>query len=123
MTMKTIAVDFDGTICFSRWPELGTPNAPLIQKLIELRESGACMLVLWTCREGELLENAVRWCAQQGLVFDAVNDNLPEAKAYWGNNSRKISYDLLIDDKSIQPKNLEFLDEFTRGRELAFGHQ
>lgn len=30
---KTIAVDFDGTLCFSSWPELGEPNTPLIEYL------------------------------------------------------------------------------------------
>lgn len=103
MVTKTIAVDFDGTLCFSKWPELGAPNMPLIQRLIALRNSGACKLILWTCREGELLDNAVFWCAQQGLTFDAINENLAETKAYWRNDSRKISYDLLIDDKSYHP--------------------
>ena len=105
MVTKTIAVDFDGTLCFSKWPELGAPNMPLIQRLIALRNSGACKLILWTCREGELLDNAVFWCAQQGLTFDAINENLAETKAYWGNDSRKISYDILIDDKSCQPND------------------
>ena len=26
MDYKIIAVDFDGTLCFSNWPELGEPN-------------------------------------------------------------------------------------------------
>ena len=27
---KIIAVDFDGTLCFSTWPDTGEPNQPLI---------------------------------------------------------------------------------------------
>ena len=27
---QTIAVDFDGTLCYSNWPELGQPNEALI---------------------------------------------------------------------------------------------
>lgn len=30
---QIIAVDFDGTLCYSNWPELGEPNRPLIEML------------------------------------------------------------------------------------------
>ena len=30
---KILAVDFDGTLCFSQWPGLGEANLPLIEKL------------------------------------------------------------------------------------------
>ena len=35
---QIIAVDFDGTLCFSNWPELGEPNKPLIEYLITNQE-------------------------------------------------------------------------------------
>ena len=31
---QIIAVDFDGTLCYSNWPELGEPNKPLIVELV-----------------------------------------------------------------------------------------
>ena len=99
---QIIAVDFDGTLCFSNWPELGEPNGRLIEFLRTWREKGN-KLILWTCRAGEPLENAVSWCREQGLVFDAINDNLPETIAYYGNNSRKITCDLYIEDKAVLP--------------------
>ena len=37
------------------------------------------------------------------LEFDAVNDNVPEVIDYYGNNSRKISCDIYIDDKACVP--------------------
>ena len=100
---QIIAVDFDGTLCFSRWPNLGPPNGKLIDGLKKLRERGN-KVILWTCREGELLKNAVAWCKNLGLEFDAVNDNLPENISLYGNNSRKISCDIYIDDKCIHPE-------------------
>lgn len=60
-------------------------------------------LILWTCREGDALQMAVDWCEEQGLYFDAVNANLPDVIAFFGNDSRKISCDLYIDDKSWLP--------------------
>ena len=36
---KVIAVDFDGTICENRFPEIGEPNTELIGQLIEEQEA------------------------------------------------------------------------------------
>ena len=99
-TYQIIAVDFDGTLCFSNWPELGEPNSSLITFLKSWRASGN-KLILWTCRAGEALDAAVTWCLEQGLSFDAINDNLPEIIEQYGNNSRKISCDYYIDDRAI----------------------
>ena len=55
------------------------------------------------CRAGELLEAAVIYCRAMGLEFDAVNDNLPDLIELYGNNSRKISADIYIDDRAINP--------------------
>ena len=98
-----IAVDFDGTLDSGGcWPEVGKPNLELIEKL-KVRQAMGDKLILWTCRSGAALEVAVAWAAEQGLTFDAVNDNLPEVVVAYGHNSRKISCDYYIDDKSILP--------------------
>lgn len=91
------AVDFDGTLCESKWPGIGAPNKKLIQQLIQRREEGA-KLILWTCRIDEKLQEAVDWCKKFGLEFDAVNDNLPENVDKYGNNTRKIWATCYIDD-------------------------
>ena len=95
-----IAVDFDGTLCKERWPEIGPPNQPLIDWLILERGRGVG-LILWTMREGEKLDAAIKWCAERGLQFDAVNDNLPEMQKRFGNNPRKVFADIYIDDHNM----------------------
>lgn len=105
MDYKIIAVDFDGTLCYSNWPELGEPNLPLIDYLIKLQNKGD-KLILWTCRSGEPLAAAIDWCQQHNLYFDAINDNLPEVVEMYGSNSRKITCDLYIDDRSLLPNAL-----------------
>ncbi len=97
-----IAVDFDGTLCESRYPEIGQPNIPLINGLKEKQAQGD-KLILWTCRSGEYLEKAVEWCRSHGLTFDRVNENLPEILELWGNDSRKITADVYIDDRAAAP--------------------
>lgn len=100
---QIIAVDFDGTLCYSNWPELGEPNRPLIEYLRYQKRLGN-KLILWTCRAGDALDSAVSWCKDQQLEFDAVNDNLPEIVEMYGNNSRKITCDYYIDDRAVLPK-------------------
>ena len=98
------AVDFDGTLCESVYPGIGAPNMSLINHLIKRRKQGN-KIILWTCREGERLQEAVDWCKRYGLRFDAVNDNLQELKDEFGNNPRKIAADAYIDDKAVnKPK-------------------
>ena len=62
---------------------------------------------MWTSRAGADLENAVEWCRLQGLVFDAVNEPLPEQIKRWGNDTRKIYADYYIDDKNMTIAQVE----------------
>lgn len=103
---QIIAVDFDGTLCFSKWLECGEPNHALINYLKKWKSDGN-KLILWTCRIGDALSKAVAWCQEHGLEFDAVNDNLPEIMEYYGSNSRKVTCDWYIDDRSLLPDNVE----------------
>lgn len=100
MEGKTFAVDFDGTISLGKWPEVVPANERLISYLLERKQYGD-KLILWTCRAGEALDAAIYFCAQYGLHFDAVNDNLPEVIERYGSNSRKITCDYYIDDRSF----------------------
>lgn len=95
------AVDFDGCLCKNAYPDIGEPNVRLIRDLMRLRQKGN-HIILWTCREGERLDAAVKWCANIGLVFDAVNDNLPMMVEAYGGNSRKVFADCYLDDKATR---------------------
>ena len=100
--MSIYAVDFDKTLTIGSYefPDTGRPNIGLFHFLIEKQRSGHS-IILWTCRAGHDLDVAVAYCRNMGLEFDAVNDNLPEIVELYGNNSRKITCDLYIDDKSV----------------------
>ena len=52
---------------------------------------------------GELLDKALEWCEEMGLLFDAVNDNIPESIEKYGSNCRKVYTDIYIDDLSAKP--------------------
>ena len=104
------AVDFDGTLSFGQWPECGPANKGLIE-FLKKRKVGGDKLILWTCREGSDLSAAVDWCSDNGLVFDAVNDNLPEVVEMYGGNSRKIGCDFYIDDRSLSGNSYKLFME------------
>jgi len=98
--MKIIAVDFDGTLCEHKWPDIGRENRTVINLLIRHQAEGG-KVILWTCRSGQMLDAAVLWCLNRGLKFDAINDNLPENIEAYGNNCRKVWADEYWDDKSV----------------------
>lgn len=99
MKQNIIAVDFDGTLCKNKWPEIGMPNEELIEYL-KRRQANGEKLILWTSRNEEQTKDAVEWCKDNGLVFDAVNDNLPEIVEAFGGNCRKIFANEYIDDRN-----------------------
>ncbi len=98
--MSIIAVDFDGTLCESKWPDIGRENRHVINQLIRHQAEGG-KVILWTCRSGQMLDAAILWCLKRGLKFDAINDNLPENIEAYGNNCRKVWADEYWDDKSV----------------------
>lgn len=92
-----IAVDFDNTLQVN-----GKPNKALIEKLL-LEQSMGNILILNTCRSGSRLNEAISMCKKHGLVFNAINDNIPQVIQQFGCNPRKIYADIYIDDKAIKP--------------------
>lgn len=102
-----IAVDFDGTLCEDKFPEIGKPNLKLINRLIFLQKDTSVELLLWTCRCGDSLQDAIDWCAGFGLHFDGVNDNSITNKRLYDTEGRKIFADIYIDDRAMLPSEVE----------------
>lgn len=97
---KIYAVDFDGTLCENKFPQIGEPIQKVIDFCIGKRAEGD-KIILWTCRVGERLKEAVNWCNERGLFFHAVNENLPEIIMAFSGDCRKIFADHYIDDRNI----------------------
>ena len=96
---KIIAVDFDGCVVTDEFPEIGEPINETISALKAEQEAGS-RVILWTCRVGDRLQEAVDWCTERGLTFDAVNENLAERIAQYGTDTRKVSADEYWDDRA-----------------------
>lgn len=97
----TIAVDFDGTIVRHRYPAIGEEIPFAVQTLKMLTEERH-QLILWTVREGELLDAAVEWCRERGLEFYAINRDFPEEDVTRNESfTRKLKVDMWIDDRNV----------------------
>lgn len=110
-----IAVDFDGTLCEHRFPEIGREVPQAFRYLREFSEQGA-RLILHTMRSdrpaslsadpgpegvpaGRLfLTEAVDWCAERGIFFWSVNSN-PEQHT-WTSSPKPYAH-LYIDDAAF----------------------
>lgn len=96
-----IAVDFDGTIVEHRYPEIG-PEIPFAVQTLRMLIAEHHKLILWSVREGELLDEAVNWCRERGIEFYAVNRDYPEETLTNNDHfSRKLKVDLFIDDRNL----------------------
>lgn len=96
----TIAVDFDGTIVEHCYPEIGKERPFATATLKQLIADGH-KLILWSVREGKLLDEAVEWCEKRGVHFWAVNRDFDDDEMTNMNYSRKLKVRLFIDDRNV----------------------
>lgn len=95
-----IAVDFDGTIVRHRYPEIGE-EIPFATQTLKMLIAERHKLILWSVREGKLLDEAVAWCRERGVEFYAINKDYPEEDVEHDHYTRKLKVDLWIDDRNV----------------------
>lgn len=106
-----VAVDFDGTCVTNEYPRVGKEigAAPVLKKMTDK----GIKLVLYTMRDGKLLEEAVQWFKDNNIPLYGVNKTPGQYK--W-TNSPKIFANYYIDDAAIgvplifDPGNKPFVD-------------
>lgn len=96
---KAIAIDFDGCLCTDAYPAIGEPIWPVIYRAKAEQRAGAG-LILWTCREGQILRDAIAACEGWGLTFDSINESLPDWIEAFGTQPRKVGASEYWDDKA-----------------------
>ncbi|MCX4356840.1 MAG: hypothetical protein OSJ43_11590 [Oscillospiraceae bacterium] len=94
-----IAVDFDNTLAKTEYPKIIEPIPETINFIRNAKAKGA-EIILYTCREGKELNEALEWCKQNNVPIDRANENSPTRVKHWGNDCRKIDADLYLDDKA-----------------------
>lgn len=95
------AVDFDGTIVEDKFPQIGKLIPYSLESLRILQEQGH-IIILWTCRTGKDLEDALEFMKKHNFVPDVVNDHSPKMKALFPeSDSKKVYADFYIDDHDV----------------------
>ena len=94
-----LAVDFDGTLVENKFPEIGAIRETM-WNAVKAYQAIGWKIILWTCRTDDMLDDAVKFCKMNGIVPDAVNENLPEVKAVYGGDTRKVFANMYIDDRN-----------------------
>lgn len=99
-----IAVDFDGTISTAR--DMGAPLVlqPNCREVLEKLYVDGVKLILWTCRSGKSLQEAIDFLTDKKMIhfFSAINDQLPEVnELYYPDVARKVGADFYIDDRNL----------------------
>lgn len=96
-----VAVDFDGTMVEDNFPNIGEPRDIMIEiQQMQRFCPQRVQFILWTCRNGKELANAVQYLSRSPIHMDAINENLPQVIEEWGGDTRKVYADLYCDDKA-----------------------
>lgn len=114
-----IAIDFDGTICLDKYPEIGQIQPGAQAAINELYANGH-YIILNTCRAGETLTEAINWLLEKGIPFNRVVDNNPDMTAKYG-PTRKVFAHVYIDDRNLGgfpgwEKAMLIINELNNGR-------
>ena len=96
----TIGVDFDGTIVEHKYPDF-VKEFPFAIDTLKRLAAEHHKIILWSVREGKLLDEAVEYCRKRGLEFYAVNSNNPENGIHRERHQRKLIADVYIDDRNV----------------------
>lgn len=91
-----LACDYDGTLEIN-----GKMNLDLIARLQTSQRQGN-IVILWTCRDGARLGEAMKNLMKAGFRPNLVNENAPITIRQLGYNPRKILADVYIDDKAVK---------------------
>lgn len=96
-----IAVDFDGTLFRDAFPAVGEVMPGAVDAMRALHRAGH-YLIIWTCRYGDRLLDAVNALVAHGILFDRINDHNPEnIRQYGGEAGKKVYAHIYIDDKNL----------------------
>jgi hydroxymethylpyrimidine pyrophosphatase-like HAD family hydrolase len=93
-----VAIDFDNTIANSTADYVPVYIKPGAKEVINWAHTHGCYIIIWTCRAGKMLRQVIKFLKDNGVKYDKINENYPLLDF---DTSRKIYYDVLIDDRNL----------------------
>jgi hydroxymethylpyrimidine pyrophosphatase-like HAD family hydrolase len=98
MSPLIIAVDFDGTTVKNEKDYVPRTLLPNAKEVINWAHEKGCYVIIWTVRNGDMLQQMIDFLKTNGIKYDAINENYPQLGI---ETSKKIYYDLIIDDRGL----------------------
>lgn len=95
-----ISVDCDGKIWKQNYPDLGE-LLPGAKNVINYLYDRGHTIVINTCRANHFAENAKAYLINNGIKFNFFNENDPKLISKYGTDTRKVSADAYLDDRSL----------------------
>lgn len=103
----TIAIDFDGTCVEHDYPNVGKTLPFCVETLKRWQEKYEVKYILSTMRSGKLLEDAVKWCNENGIELFGIQKHptqeewtdSPKCHARWCIDDRNVGQFLTLDSK------------------------
>lgn len=112
-----VVIDFDGTIVEDAYPEIGLLRRNAKEVINRLYEEGN-YIVINTCRSGAFEIDACTFLEGEGVKYHYINHNPPHLIEKFGQDCRKISGDIYIDDKCLMgiPDDWEEIYDMIKGK-------
>jgi len=95
-----LSLDFDGTIVYNAYPKIGKLKPNVVEVIQKLYQEGY-KIIISTCRAGIYEGHCYQFCKKHNIPYHFINSNLPEDIQYFGQDCRKISAGIYIDDKQL----------------------
>lgn len=93
-----VAIDFDGTIVYNKYPGIGKPIPYAIEYIKKLQEISCVKLLLYTMRSEKSLQEAIDFSKFHAINWYGINTN-PTQKSW--TNSPKAYAQYYIDDHAV----------------------
>ena len=74
-SFKFYAFDFDGTIVKNKFPDIGDINKSVVDIIKKLYKNMSNIIIIWTCRSGNMENQARYFLLSNGIPFDFINEN------------------------------------------------
>lgn len=109
---RLVGIDFDNTLVENEYPKIGKLKIRMLEIIGNEQDKYGkenVDFILWTCRRGKELENAIEFIKENKLPIKYFNESHPQALEYFNvvgkipAKTRKIFTNVLYDDRTRNP--------------------
>lgn len=109
---RLVGIDFDNTLVENEYPKIGKLKTRMLEIIGNEQDKYGkenVDFILWTCRRGKELENAIEFIKENKLPIKYFNESHPQALEYFNvvdkipAKTRKIFTNVLYDDRTRNP--------------------